>query len=93
MIEACSDIAGHIIADLKYRVPQGYADTFAVLGENSLIDEALAGSLSKMAKFRNVVVHDYDQVDAEIVINILKRQLDDFVRFKDAVIAYLKTTY
>ena len=90
MIETCSDIAGHIIADEKYRVPTGYADTFQVLSENRLIDEALAESLSKMAKFRNVVVHDYDQVDGEIVIGILRRRLSDFGLFKVAVVAFLK---
>ena len=90
MIETCSDIAGHIIADEKYRVPTGYADTFQVLSENRLIDEALAESLSKMAKFRNVVVHDYDQVDEEIVIGILRRRLSDFGKFKDAIVIFLK---
>ena len=36
MIETCSDIAGHIISDQKYRVPTGYADTFKVLDENQI---------------------------------------------------------
>lgn len=90
MVETCSDIAGHIIADEKYRVPTGYADTFQVLAENRFFNETLADSLSKMAKFRNVVVHDYDQVDGEIVIGILRRRLSDFELFKDAVVAFLK---
>ncbi len=45
--------------------------------------------LVKMAKFRNVVVPDYDQVDAEIVIGILQNRLKDFVTFKDAVVAFI----
>ncbi|MBW2634367.1 MAG: DUF86 domain-containing protein [Deltaproteobacteria bacterium] len=89
MVETCSDIAGHIIADHKYRVPTGYADTFQVLEENKVLDKTLAESLSKMAKFRNVVVHDYDQVDGEIVIGILRKYLPDFSSFKDAVVALL----
>ena len=90
MIETCSDIAGHIISDQKYRVPTGYADTFKVLQENQILNHSLAVSLSKMAKFRNVVVHDYDVVDGEIVMGILKKNLSDFTRFKDAVLAFLK---
>ena len=89
MVETCSDIAGHIIADRKYRVPTGYADTFKVLEENKVLDKTLAESLSKMAKFRNVVVHDYDQVDGKIVIGILRKYLPDFSSFKDAVVALL----
>ncbi len=89
MIETCSDIAGHIIADMKYRVPASYADTFKVLRENLIIEEDQAETLVKMAKFRNVVVHDYDQVDAEIVIGILHNRLKDFITFKDAVVSFL----
>ena len=90
MIETCSDIAGHIIADQKHRVPTGYADTFKVLEENQIIDKPLAVSLAQMAKFRNVVVHDYDQVDGEIVIGILRKRLQDFELFRNAVVAFLK---
>ena len=90
MIETCSDIAGHIISDKKYRVPTGYADTFKVLNENQILSGSLADSLSNMAKFRNVVVHDYDMVDGEIVIGILRKHLQDFELFRDVVVGFLK---
>jgi uncharacterized protein YutE (UPF0331/DUF86 family) len=56
MIETCSDVAGHIIADQKYRVPTGYADTFKVLEENQILGHSLAVSLSKMAKLLSEMV-------------------------------------
>jgi hypothetical protein len=43
-----------------------------------------------MAKFRNVVVHHYDTIDAEIVVGILKRDLDDFLGFQKATISLLE---
>ena len=57
-----------------------------------MIDAELAGIMEKMSKFRNVVVHQYEGVDAEIVIAILKKHLTDFERYKNAVLAYLKST-
>ena len=90
MVETCIDIAGHIISDMKFRIPNSYADSFSVLAENGIVDNNLSQSLEKMAKFRNVVVHDYDRVDAEIVIGILRKNLDDFTKFKDAVVSFLK---
>jgi len=90
MVETCIDIAGHIISDMKYRIPTSYADSFSVLAENRIVDNNLSQSLVKMAKFRNVVVHDYDRVDAEIVIGILRRNLDDFKKYKDAVVKLIK---
>ena len=69
MIETCVDIAGHIISDKRYRVPKTYADTFRILQEEEILDKGLLKTMEKMAKFRNVVVHDYDKVDTEIVLN------------------------
>jgi uncharacterized protein YutE (UPF0331/DUF86 family) len=40
----------------------------------------------KMAKFRNIVVHQYETVDAEIVVLILRKHLDDFEKFSKALV-------
>ena len=45
----------------------------------------------KWAKFRNIVVHHYDRVDAEIVVGILKKDLSDFTSYKDTIVGFLKS--
>ena len=86
MIELCIDIAGHIISDRRLRVPVSYADTFKSLAEGGLITHQISDIMEKMAKFRNIVVHQYEIVDTEIVIMILRKHLDDFLVFRDAVL-------
>lgn len=39
-----------------------------------------------MARFRNVIVHRYDRIDAAIVVEILKKHLQDFTAFKKSVL-------
>ena len=90
MIETCVDIAGHIISDKAFRTPLSYSDTFKVLHENGVLPTSLFAKMEKMAKFRNVVVHHYDTIDAEIVVGILKRDLKDFSGFQAAVVAMLE---
>ena len=85
MIEVCADIANHIINAKELRMPNSYADTFKVLSENNIITESLFHSLEKMAKFRNIIVHQYDEVDASIVVLILQSHLVDFERFKKEI--------
>ena len=46
--------------------------------------------MEKISKFRNVIVHNYDRVDAEIVVDILRNQIDDFNKYRDAIITWLK---
>jgi len=91
MIETCVDIAGHIIADKGYRVARTYADTFRVLHEEKVIDRKLLNALEKMARFRNLLVHQYDNLDAQIVVGILKKDLEDFTGYRQAIIKFLKT--
>jgi uncharacterized protein YutE (UPF0331/DUF86 family) len=91
MIEICADIASHIISDCDYRVPKTYADAFRILHENGILDEVLSQHMERMAKFRNIVVHQYDKVDAEIVVGILQKHLSDFVDYKETIIERIKT--
>lgn len=90
MIEICVDIANHIISDSEYRVPKSYADTFKVLYENNILEKRLFTKMEKMAKFRNIIVHHYDNIDEAIVVGILKKDLKDFIKYKDAIINLLK---
>ena len=91
MLETCVDIAGHIIADKGYRIPKSYGDTFRVLYEEKIFNSKQVSALEKMAKFRNIVVHHYDKVDAEIVVGILRKDLKDFVDFRDVIVSFLKS--
>jgi uncharacterized protein YutE (UPF0331/DUF86 family) len=45
--------------------------------------------MEKMSKFRNIIVHNYEKVDAEIVVGILKKNLSDFEAFRKAAVDFL----
>jgi len=83
-IEVCVDVANHVIADRRLRVPSTYAETFEVLGEAGLLDAELRASMVRMVGFRNVLVHEYAQVDAALVVRLLSNHLGDFGRFREA---------
>lgn len=90
MIELCVDIANHIIADKKYRVPTSYSDTFQVLEEEGLISKKHYKIMKRMAQFRNIIIHHYDKIDETIVVNILRQNLSDFLEYKDSVLKIIK---
>lgn len=46
---------------------------------------ALARELEKMAGFRTVLVHGYDDVDLAIVRDIVENHLSDLLRFVECV--------
>ena len=90
MIETCMDISGHIISDEKLRGPETYADMFRILIEKKILNESQRVAFDKMAKFRNIIVHNYEKIDPEIVIGILKKNFNNYEDFKAAIITYLK---
>ena len=91
MIEICVDIASHIVSDEGFRVPKSYADAFKVLHENNIIKKDLFDRMELMAKFRNLLVHQYDRIDSGIVVKILNTHLDNFSDYKKAIISLLKS--
>jgi len=84
-IEACLDIAHHIISYQGFREPQDNKDCFQVLLEKEVISTDLAEQLKRMAQFRNVVVHDYLKVNPEIIYAILHKNLPDIVDFAQII--------
>ena len=86
-VECCLDIANHIIAAEGFRAPKDYADSFKVLEEQGVFDEALGMKLRQMAKFRNRLVHLYGEIDDGYVYGFIKKDLKDILDFKSVIAA------
>ena len=84
--EACIDLAMHLVSEKGLGIPQSSRDVFDILRKNGLLDEGLAGILMAMVGFRNIAVHDYQQLNLQIVQNIIDIHLDDLTRFAESVL-------
>lgn len=80
-VEACLDIGNHLIADLGLREPEDNKDIMAVLTESGYLPEDKLPAYQKMARFRNVIVHDYARIDPDILHGILVRNLAGLKQF------------
>lgn len=76
-IEGAIDICNHIVARAGGRAPCDYADCFTILAELNIFPVEFVERLKKMAKFRNLLVHLYWQVDNKKVYDILKKDILD----------------
>ncbi|WP_421901020.1 type VII toxin-antitoxin system HepT family RNase toxin [Maridesulfovibrio sp.] len=65
------------------------AESFLYLGQEGILDKILAEQLARSVGLRNVAVHDYMNLDWEIVHAVSVKHLDDFARFGDAVLKCL----
>ena len=88
-IEGCLDVANHVVADLQLRVASTYAEIFDVLGDAGLLERNLREAMIRMARFRNILVHDYARIDPAVVVQILQGGIEDFRRFREAALGWI----
>lgn len=86
--ESAIDLANHIIREQKWGIPNSSAESFLLLRKHRVIDEALAYSLIEMVHFRNIIVHQYDDMDLTIVKEVIDQRLDDLVHFTEIAITH-----
>jgi uncharacterized protein YutE (UPF0331/DUF86 family) len=88
-IQAALDVASHVVSDERLGEPRTNRELFALLAQAGWLDAALCDTLSRMAGFRNVLVHGYDDVNLDIVRDIVETRLADLERFIAAIRARL----
>ena len=89
-IQAATDIAQIILADLDETVPKNYADVFTLLGQLGVCSSDLTDRLVHMARFRNVLVHLYLDVDPDKVYDALQNSLPDLEEYAVCIAGYLQ---
>ncbi len=81
LCQSTIDLGEIMIAYLKLRTPSTYAEIFEILEENSIIDKNLALKMKKMTGLRNILAHAYGEVNLDIVLEILQKDIGDFLLF------------
>ncbi len=88
-IQTCIDIAFHLCGAHGV-VPTTAAEAFAQLAERGLIERGLAARLQRAVGFRNVLVHEYTEVDWKIVMQVIRTGTRDLAVFGKAVLKMLE---
>jgi uncharacterized protein YutE (UPF0331/DUF86 family) len=84
-IQGVLDISNHIVADMRLNLPADSKDLFSLLATHRVLPVRLSKKLVSMAGFRNVLVHEYLEIDRRRVYRVLKDELGDFEKFIKAV--------
>lgn len=90
-IEATGRICTHLLAREAAKSPASFAECMEGLGELGIVDATLSARLIQMARFRNLLVHQYWQVDPTRVLTYARENLGDFDAYLAAIERYLLT--
>ncbi|WP_404997098.1 type VII toxin-antitoxin system HepT family RNase toxin [Caldifermentibacillus hisashii] len=84
--EASIDLAMHVVAEKKLGLPQTSRDAFLLLETEGIIPVSLSKRMQRMVGFKNITVHDYQEINLSILQKIIENHLDDFLQFTKAII-------
>lgn len=79
--QAAIDIAMYIISVKNLGIPQSKKGAFTVLEENNIITPEMAKQMRGMLGFRNIAVHEYQELDLDIIQSIIENHLQDILQF------------
>ncbi|MBI2075150.1 MAG: DUF86 domain-containing protein [Candidatus Harrisonbacteria bacterium] len=79
--QAVIDLAEAVVAFKKFRKPTTIRESIEILGEEGVLPPSFVREFIKIAGFRNVLAHEYGDLDFEIVYNVLKNKLKEVDQF------------
>lgn len=88
IIRACDtsiDLANMLIRSRRLGIPTESKESFEILAREALIGPDLLARMKAMVGFRNLAVHQYRELDLNIVEAILRKDLDDLLAFAETM--------
>lgn len=89
-IQSAIDLAAHIVASEGLGISDTIRGHFVLLENAKVITKALSQKMQSMAGFRNIAIHDYQNLDIEILKAILSKHLKDLEQFYTAILTHFK---
>ena len=84
--EQCIDLANHVVRVRRLGIPKDSREGFLLLAREGLIPSDLASLMAGMVGFRNVLVHQYQDLDTKILAGVVEHRLEDLLEFTDRIL-------
>lgn len=88
--EQSIDLANHLIRQRKLGLPKSAGNSFELLGRAQVIPLDLAEKLKRMVGFRNMAVHEYQDLNIEMLKSLISTSSSDLLLFTQIILGTLK---
>ena len=89
LLRACEtaiDMAMHTCRKKRLGAPQSSRQAFELLQQAGIIPESTETQMKRMVGFRNIAVHEYREMELDIVKTIVEKHLSEFTQFTKALL-------
>ncbi|MGB9723293.1 MAG: type VII toxin-antitoxin system HepT family RNase toxin [Chloroflexia bacterium] len=88
-IEVVISVAEQMVALLNLPTPESAGAAIAAIAQAGVISSDLGRDLEMAVGFRNILVHNYMEIDYELVYKALQENLGQFERFIEQVARFI----
>lgn len=89
IVDEMIDINEYIIKVRQFDSPDDFQGTFRLLGEHDILPLEFAESLSPIVGLRNLIVHRYEEIDLDLLIQTARNRKDDFKIYVSHILEFL----
>lgn len=83
------DICTHIVATRNLPTPNHYADCLIKLLNEGILDKKYQQKFQDLIKMRNLIVHQYGEINFELLFKALTTLNDDFLIFQKSILTWI----
>ena len=80
------DLANLTIRKKKLGLPKDSADSFQLLVNAGVIEQSMGNKLKGMVGFCNILVHEYTELDLNLMTDVIENHLDDIIEFAQQIV-------
>jgi uncharacterized protein YutE (UPF0331/DUF86 family) len=89
LVTLAASAANHVASSALGRSGSTYVEAFELLVEAGVVEAAMLPSLRGASAMRNVLVHQYDDVDLDLVANAIPKAVEIFSTYIQDVSGWL----
>lgn len=87
-IQSTIDLAAHLVADESLGLPTSIRENFILLQQAKVLTPALTSKMIRMVGFRNIAIHEYQNLDVNVLKSILTDHLQDLEEFARVILVH-----
>jgi len=90
IVDTMLDINTHIISSENLKTPETLQETFSILGDGGVLSIDFVKKIAPVVGLRNIVVHEYEKVDNEKMMQDLKDGISQFGEYLISIDNFLQ---
>ena len=87
-VQSTIDLASHVVAAEGLGLPEDLKENFTLLTKSKIISAECTQHMVRMVGFRNIAVHEYQDLDVRVLKSILEHNLRDLETFYSAILQH-----